>query len=64
MRIITADVKEVLRIQPDYTHVPLFNRYRLMLKIHRWNYIISIDMFDTRIAAAIDCGLCCSLGCI
>lgn len=51
-------------MQPDDSHVPLFNRYRLMPEIHGWNYIISIDMFDTCIPSARCCGLCCSLGCI
>lgn len=64
MRIIAAEVKAVLRVQPDDTHVPLFNRYRLMPKIHRWHYIISIDVFDTCIPSARCCGLCCSSGCI
>lgn len=48
MRIIAAEVKVVLHMQPDHIHVLLFNRHRLMVKkTHRWNYIISIDMFDT-----------------
>lgn len=63
-RIVAAEVKVVLHMQPDDSHVLLFNRYRLMPEIHGWNYIISIDMFDTCIPSARCCGLCCSLGCI
>lgn len=63
-RIIAAEVKVVLHMQPDDIHVLLFNRYRLMPKIHRWNYIISIDTFDTCIPSARCCSLCCSSRCI
>lgn len=46
----------VLHVQPDDSHEPLFNRYRLMPKMHGWNYIIPIDMFDTCIPSARCCG--------